>query len=643
MSVQISWVFILFLECSIFIPALRPESEADTGSGVVEVAFTPRGHGYANRSIDGKAAKAEAIARLLMRTETLQKQLNAMKADQAGHVKPPSNESERQLQKDIESVKAGIEEERRPSLKQVATPAFTEDELHAALDDHEQPVPDHMMPSALAQKEEHEYEKMVVTTVRGTQGQKLRGILDLMGYAFAMDMNRQAWRKEKKSKFFSVRNETDDNKRKGTWYEAIGQLNFKLLRYPEDEDSQATKGRHRTAKKAGIRRRRKDPYTETEDLQQILMQGFVGTVELRGWWNDATMHFRGEAEKILGDENMLAWLQHAYLPWKRLDMRWDAEGAHCRFDFNYEGKAWWGMGDKQSWGMFRLDAVNPREDTERVFQGLSFMRSVLFSTTMRLDQCVQGSQSESVACPLEMRPISLVKTDGEDDHKLAERFNAPPYATEGYVTKGGPWFTYIGVKGKLNLLWVPNGAGNYQGNPMSSECWGQSPCPSIVHEHFMGQFLKQLVLIHQTDSPTPQTFFLYPIFDDNAMMANPDGTNWQGISSHIKSVPPMAITAASYRSGSNMSSRIMANRQKEDLATEEEMLGEREDEINALQKELEECLHGSPSGAPSGAPSGSPSNAQAVPETQQQGKLNDMQQELDELNDEIQELKKSSK
>lgn len=575
MKVQVSQVFIFLFGLSFFSSALRPDGESKI-NGHVEVGLTPRGQGYAdpaNRSADveetdADRANAKALASLVARTDKLMEKMQVLKETQ---------------------------------------PPFSHDEFHAALADDSKPLPDHMKPSALFQEGSGSYtelfdSKKVTFTKTRAQGQRLRGVLDFYGYAFAIDMDRQKWRKEHRKKWFGglftgKKDETDGNKKKGEWWEAIGELNFKLLRYPDEEEKQHSAGRGRTA----FNQKRKGEVS----LQQKLGEGFTGTVELRGWWNDATMHFRGKAEKFLSGDETIAWLLHAYLPWERLDMRWDDEGAQCRFDYKVERETnhnnWFSrqwaktkdgvLGKTSKFGIFRLDAVDAKEDVARVFSGMGLLRDMLYTTTLRLDQCKEGSQGEKdVRCPLEMRPISVIHNmmHGKiDEEAMAEKFNAPPFGG----SEGGPLFTYIGVKAYVDMYFTPNGAGHYTGTHQSSICWGESPCPSVAKDNFDAMFLKKEVVLHQHpvagDPGKDQTIFLYPIFDDHAMQSDPDLMNLQKFTSNVKSIPPMA--AASLEDGGKESGGHVAKKQQEKIKKMQEQLSAKNDEIKKLERQMDAC------------------------------------------------------
>lgn len=273
----------------------------------------------------------------------------------------------------------------------------------------------------------------------------------------------------------------------------------------------------------------------------------------------------------------LSWMHNAMLPWKDLDMRFDNEGVHCRADFKNEQR-WlitkiFSLGlakDHTHYVIFRLDSLNdkgpskrnaksvlpPKEDVTRVYQGMwesqsgGLANDITYSTTMRLDDCFKEADGQDQAdffqCPLEMRPIALDNLAKADNQSNASKTTGIIFKKEKvtistrYQQKaglGGPWFTYMGMKGKVNLRFDENGNGDYDANPMSSSCWGENPCPFIdPKQHFKAQFLDEVIMLEPKQG---ETMFLYPIFNDELMHDNPSGTNMQAITSHVKSIPPI--------------------------------------------------------------------------------------------------------
>jgi len=352
---------------------------------------------------------------------------------------------------------------------------------------------------------------------------RLRGVLDFYGYAFALSMDRQQWRKQ------WVGGKTG--------YAAYGKLSFKLLRYPQDEKDQVTKGRKKYKGKTKM-------CGQNIGLAGCLQKGWAATVELDGWWNDQTMHFTGKAiTPYDGKDNMLDWLNHAMLPWREIDMRFDNTGAHCRFDW-YENKESFGdyfnifASSDRRWkfGIFRLDALPPNQDESRVYVGQIFTRKVLSVVTLRLNDCTTAKDGGFV-CDLEQRPLMV--SDDTNNNTLV-LYDSPPFGSTGK----GNWFVFIGMTGYLNLEFKPEPHGNYVATPQSSECWGNVPCPFIVSEPFAAQFQQKLVVLHQANAAVEgganavaSSFLLYPIYDDMVMSANTDITNQQGWNPATQSLP----------------------------------------------------------------------------------------------------------
>jgi len=339
-----------------------------------------------------------------------------------------------------------------------------------------------------------------------THGQILRGTLDFNGYAFAVHMDRQAWKKVYQKKML----------KKGFW-QAQGSMSFKLLRYPTDEKAQATKGRKFKAGKV--------------DFQDISSKGWIGHVQLVGWWDDETNHFRGKAIREGKIKSQDDWLSHAMLPWRELDIRFDDEGAHCRFDW-FKEKGFFGKigdaftGKDMDYGIFRLDALPANEDPSKVFVGMVYEKEILSEMTIRLDKCVPGQGSGTFRCGMEQRPISTTR---------GLLYREPAHGNTGK----GAWFTFMGTVGKLMLEFEPQG-GNYVAKPINAVCAGMDPCPFIVQDTFEVQMIDKQVLVRAKDAGAKQggTWFFYPIFDDKTMDVQPDTNNLQALDASRKSVIP---------------------------------------------------------------------------------------------------------
>lgn len=481
---------------------------------------------------------------------------------------------------------------------------FSLDELDAAFQDRSKPFPKHMLDSSNLQvtslesslsrknkkdkdqeedaQSDQEDEEYTAPQMETQMGQLLRGTLSIAGFEFAVSLNRQSFRKKWVSNWLKRKVDTTDvtNMRhrwgqsgfgKRKYWEASAELWFKLLRYPpilldgQDKHKRRTAARHKDDGMKG-------------DLEAVLQQGWIGKVPIKGWWNNEFGHFRGEVEEK--DVSDLSWLHYALLPWKNLDMRFDNDGAHCTADFRVE--AWKlfgfiGKSDEFRSLVFRLDGIYPQQMPARVFQGMAELYDVTYSTRLDLDSCIGQDKAEErlpgnqdvFICPLEMRPLALMnmgKTSNlsSASSEKAKMYNSPPFANE----VAGPWFTYIGMKGSLNLRFEANGAGNYVAAPQSSNCKGMNPCPFIQKESFTVQLLHEAVLFepHEhkkehyglktkknkakkeeeeedddfaAEGETPYTFFMFPIYEDAVMQDRPYGTNLQAITSLFKSVPPI--------------------------------------------------------------------------------------------------------
>jgi len=365
------------------------------------------------------------------------------------------------------------------------------------------------LPSSMAQFKEEP--KNVPGQSQGKIGTTLRGVLDFYGYAFLIEMDRQGWTKTFKNNTFEK-----------SYWQAVGKMSVKLLRFPANPDDQETKGRK---------------FMQC-DLQDILSKGFVGNILLVGWFDDLTMHFRGraQAQQVLSGTPFFEWMTHMYMPWREVDIRFDDQGAHVRMDWQMDkesvrgffksiGKA---MKDKEvRYGLFRMDAL-PNKDEElpdptKTYVAMTYSRNILASYTLRMDECT-GS-SDNFKCVLEQRPLSAT---------ISSLYRDPPYENIGK----GLWFTFIGTIGRLQLNFRKSDDGNYVASPEKSWCAGFNPCPFIVMEPFKAQFLDKQLIMEQTDQglQTKMVFFFYPIFDQELATAHP-GINYEGWSEKNKSIP----------------------------------------------------------------------------------------------------------
>merc|ERR1712146_296716 len=73
--------------------------------------------------------------------------------------------------------------------------------------------------------------------------------------------------------------------------------------------------------------------------QELLSMGWQSAVKLTGWWQDQLLHFQGKAEPVMkSDKRWLAW---AFIPWKKVDMRFDANGANVLVEWKPGGDGTW--------------------------------------------------------------------------------------------------------------------------------------------------------------------------------------------------------------------------------------------------------------------------------------------------------------
>jgi len=447
-------------------------------------------------------------------------------------------------------------------LKDKSKPAkakanFTEEEFTAAFDDHEASMPEHMLDMSLFQMEENNQTRLQMFNNTGGHngGQILRGSLDFGGYAFAISMDRQAWTKvlNKDGIFSSFKDEK---------WEAKGEMFLKLIRYPKNAKDQQTKGRHWKNHNTFSKDTKVASY-----INKYLAAGWAGKINLVGWWNDETMHFRGKAEMVNEEDEQ--WLQHALLPWREIDLRFDNEGVQGKFDYYHDRSGWTIAGDVLTLGLsriftrrlahqmeyrvFRLDGLPAGEDPKRTYQGMVFLRGVLYSWVLRLDDCQWDGKAirkdgkwdpekDRFKCIMEERPLLLT---GDNKKKIEANYRKSPFGSSA----GGQWFASVGMVGKASLLFekkVLEGVGTaYSGLSMSSSCWGQSPCPFVLpatRDRAVFQFLAKSVQIQLEDDGGPANGQLYPVWDEDIMSQDTDQTNTQGFNVNGMTNAPMITT-----------------------------------------------------------------------------------------------------
>merc|ERR1719215_44715 len=244
-----------------------------------------------------------------------------------------------------------------------------------------------------------------------------------------------------------------------------------------------------------------------------------------------------------------------FMPWREVDIRFDDEGAHVRFDWQYDDShrldrlpsGFFTRRKKKvfkdvGYGIFRLDALPdnnkkpPDEEQEKhradsTYQAMTYSSNIMSVMTLRMDSCVSTSEEPAKAftCILEQRPMSASESS---------LYLEPPYGKTGE----GSWFTFLGTVGRLQLSFemVPDGEGNYEATPVTSWCGGFSPCPFVVHEPFKAQFSNNVIVLEQSDpglKPAKRAVFhFYPLFKDAALQV----TNQNGFTDH-GSEPPKII------------------------------------------------------------------------------------------------------
>jgi hypothetical protein len=410
--------------------------------------------------------------------------------------------------------------------------------------------------------ERYESDPSLVPLAKKEGGQVLRGTMNFYGIIFAVGMNRGHFKKTLHDNWFvSKKNRSDVTaKRSRKYWTAEGEMYFKLLRYPTQPEDRRT-FRERTAKKAKALNQ-----SDTILMDNLQKEGWTGKVKLRGWWNDVLSNFKGKVKKkevyscgAGEDVNDLSFLHWAGQPWEDVDIRFDNEGAHCTASFPVETKGFFGRlfgKEKRSYITWRMDALalDPYEVESRVYQGTAALPywhgGNTFSTRLRLDDCFRGDnkQTETFTCTFDMRPLGLFNLGQSEALNNPAKEEGQMYAVPPKGSLGGPWFTYIGMHGKLEVRFEPDGDGNYQGEAMGSWCGGENPCPFLLR-HF--QHLKVVMLpdavmmqpqgeIVDPEHPdqVPDAIYLYPVYDDS-FIQTPHLKNYQKLPLDSKSTYPI--------------------------------------------------------------------------------------------------------
>jgi hypothetical protein len=453
--------------------------------------------------------------------------------------------------------------------------------------------------------------------MREQDGVVLRGVIHVLGFDVAVYMNRMSVHKELHSNWlFSKKDKTTGNSSRKFWL-ADYQMWFKLLHYA-DEAREPT-GKKRTAEK----------HKETGlqgDLEQVLSSGFIGSVKLVGFWNDAFSHFRLNEMKEK-DVSDLSWMHYLMLPWKDLDCRFDTEGASCRADFIEESKGWWGRtfsSEPERFMNFRLDALSTQYDPAKAWVGVTAIDDVDYNVRLHYEQC-QPLGKDSFECELEMRPLVVGNVGIKDDKESLEA-REQKYISAAGGLGGGPWFSYIGMKGVSNLKFTPDGKGNYQAVAMSSRCGENNPCPFIPHLAFRAQLLAHAVILDAQNGMEP--LMLFPVYNDLLMQEEPDGMNIGRLSQGMSSINPVSDAAADDEAATPSPG---SERAQERVAAVQQKITEHQETLAHLIGELRDCR--SKSGE-----SLVQTRAQSL-DTQRPQVMTAMQDELDSLKQEILRLK----
>jgi len=449
------------------------------------------------------------------------------------------------------------------SMPTKAKANFTNEEFNAAFDDHNTAMPAHMLDMSLFQSEENNQTRLQMfndTVVPGHNGgQILRGVLDFGGYAFAISMDRQSWSKvQNKDGWFSSM--------KAEKWEAKGEMYLKLIRYPKDPKKQQTSERWRKNHHYFSKNTKVNSY-----IDKYLQAGWAGKLSLVGWWNDDSMHFRGKAACVNKEDEQ--WLQHALLPWSEIDLRFDNDGVQAKFDYYHDRShlavagdvtlaiATVGLsklfganiGEKMGYRVFRLDGLPAGEDPKRTYQGMIFLRGVLYSWVLKLDDCKWDGkpirkdgkwdpEKDRFQCIMEERPLLIM---GKDKKQIEANYRKAPFGSSA----PGQWFAAVGMVGENSLLFekkVLEGVGTaYSALSMSSSCWGQSPCPFVLpatRDRVAFQFLAKSVQLQLEDDNGPVSGQLYPVWDEDIMSQDTDQSNTQGFDVNGMTNAPMITT-----------------------------------------------------------------------------------------------------
>lgn len=358
------------------------------------------------------------------------------------------------------------------------------------------------------------------------EGQVLAGVANLNGIDFGIKLNRMEFGKRGGGDETNQPRLDNDTFSQGDYISCTGKLYVKILGFDEKA---AYKGVDKRTEK--LLEKYKSSGMEG-DIRGVLTQGFIGVVDLHGWWDSRKGRLRTKPQKP-GDISDMSWMAYFAMPWQELDCRFDNLGAKCSIEVKRD----------PSYLTFRLDAQEPAANPARVFLGKTELQNVAYSISLNLDEC-KGTEQEGYECDMKMMPLALTV---EEREKRDAMYASNPQV-HGLHLKEGPWFTYMGMVGHLRLKLQKGRHYRYSAKVLGSECWGQEPCPFLDVSAVIGAFRVQLlpskILLEPAVSKaalklkvTTTVWKLYPVYDKNTMEVSPDGENPQFIDKTKETLP----------------------------------------------------------------------------------------------------------
>jgi hypothetical protein len=356
-----------------------------------------------------------------------------------------------------------------------------------------------------------------------SSGQDLRGVLDAFGEAWAIRMNKNSMKRLPK-KFW------ESNKRKGG---AVGKrkdrfeyvkveftMDLRLLRH----EGRMWDGKSKSPG-APVTIQRKAVYSQNE-MSALINTGWrIGAVKVTGWWQDQLQHFQGRAER--NNKKDKRWLAWAWIPWKKVDMRFDATGANVLISWRPGGGSWFkstrnGHKNKRIEKEFRLEArpdVQDKELANIYVSGALPMRGQWMQLMMRMYEWDKTGEDQCTG-KMYMRLVDIIRKDEEKRFTKTQGGWGAKYNYSDQVSESAPgtqWFQFQGEEGTWSFDMRDNpqatGGKMYMLTSQGTSCLsgygdkiaaskGGNPCPFLktLYNQYEMKIFKKIVFLRPPQS-----------------------------------------------------------------------------------------------------------------------------------------------